>query len=234
MRAHYLVGLLAIGCAQEILVNDRDAGPLPRDGGPAAVRDAGETVRDAGQTARDAGANGRDGGVVARDAGPRDGGETITCIVDPFDPCDDPDEAMRTNNEWSDASAFHTTSVGCQTGDEFEAFDGVQSSRMCQSEPADFYRLTVVPCDTITMRTEIRLSVDMCPADRWSLAFFRGGGRQDCNDPNDGLTCTEEDGDQVIRFFVPPGNSILSWQVAVESDFQDVLFDYDLSISISR
>lgn len=229
MRWMLLASLLATGCAQKIVVNDDLDGSIgpPRDGGAidAGVVDSGVPY---------------DGGDhdPNRDGGPRDGGSvrdggTEACFVGPFDPCDDPDEAMNTNNEWSSASAIHTTSAGCQTGDDFVPLDASASSVLCNVEPADFYRLTIVPCDTRTMIATLRLTIhDTCPADRYNLAWFSGGGRLDCDDPQDGLMCSVENGELVMRRRVNPGNSVFSWQFAVESDFEDVRFDYTLRITL--
>lgn len=223
--------ILLTACPQVVVVEDQDARPRDagfRDGGIAGARDAG--IVDAGRPdsgARDGGVD-RDGGSdrdagFVRDAGP-DG-----CFVDPFAVCDDPEEAERRNDDWASASAFHTTSVGCLRGDEFTPFDLTRSSLVCQTDPADFYRLTVVPCDTRTLIAELRMRVlTACPADRSHLAFFSAGGRIDCSDSR--LTCSTVDGEEIIQLRVPPGNSILSWQIAVESDFEDVAFDYELQI----
>ncbi len=212
MRTMMLAALLVAGCAQKIVVNDGG----DRDGGPGNTPPS-----DSGT-----GAGGEDAGSV-------DSGGSFSCFVDPFDPCDDPDEVNGTNNEWSSASAIHSSSAGCQTGDDFEPLDATASSLICNVEPADFYRLTIVPCDTRTMIATLRFTIhDACPSDRYNVAWFSGGGRLDCNDPQDGLTCTVEDGDIVMRRRVNPGNSILSWQFGVESDFEDVRFEYSLNIKL--
>lgn len=233
MRPVWILGaLLLAGCPQTIVVEGRDGGETTQaDAGFAdsGVRDVGAQIDGDDAGTRDAG-SGRDGGP-GRDAG-RDGGAD-TCFVDPFDACPDPDEAGGANNEWHTASAIHSSSAGCQTGDDFEPLDASARSVLCHVEPADFYRLTIVPCDTRTMIATLRLTVhDTCPDDRYHLAWFSGGGRLDCNDPQDGLTCTRDGEDLVIRRRVDPGNSLLSWQFAVESDFEDVRFEYTLNVTL--
>ena len=217
VRAWWLGLALLVGCREQIVV-------LPDGGGGGGVdRGAPITGQDAGPRP-DAGAE--------HDAGPRQG---AACFVDPFANCSDPAEQSRTNDSWADAASFHTTSVGCIRGDELTTLAGDQLGILCQTEPADYFALTVVPCDTRTLRMQVRLHpLTECPGAEYALALLFGGGLRACGDTFDGqrIECSEEGPDRIIRLLIPPGNTVQPWYFGVVSDHPDVRFEYALEASI--
>lgn len=217
VRAWLLASLLLlVGCREQIVVQ-------PDGGGTAADTGTGSNP-------------GQDGGQSTVDAGSaQDGGAREACFVDPFDPCSDPDEAARTNNEWSDASQFTTSSVGCRSGDELTPLAESRQGILCQSEPADYFNLILVPCDTRVLRMQVRLRpLTQCPDDRLALELRAGGGIKACGDTWDGelIECLREGPDRIMRLLINPDLSVQSWYFAVLSDFSDVRFEYDLEVSV--
>lgn len=227
MRAWLLVLPLALlGCHEQIVVRP-DAGGAVSDSGTSGGADTGTGSPDSGRPDADAG--------PAPDGGdPTDAG-SAACFVDPFDVCDDPAEVGRTNNEWPDASRFTESSVGCLSGDDLTPLDGHQVGVICHTEPADYFNMTVIPCDTLTMRLQVRLHVGTdCPEDRLALEVRHGGGIIGCGDTFDGQTmeCLRDGDDRIMRILIPPGLSVQSWYFAVLSDYPDVRFDYDLQVTL--
>jgi len=220
--------LLVSACAQQVVV-------YPDAGGGADAAPALDAARaDTGAPSADAGQVG-DPDAGAGDAALADAGEGA-CYQDPFDTCDDPAEpADDRNDAWVDASRYHTTSVGCIQGDDLSPLMGSQPARMCPLDRADYYALTVVPCDTITMRMEVRLRMaEVCPAERYELALLYGGGLRACGEDFQGspIQCLEEGADRIIRVLLPPDNSVQSWYFAVLTSADDVRFDYTLEVSV--
>lgn len=215
--------LLAGACAQEIVVDARDAAPGDRTDGGAAVADSGSTGGgDAGAAdAAPADAGGADAGGA--DAEAPDSG-ALACLADPFDPCDDPAEVDDTDNEWIDARYVNRQTVGCLNGDEFTPLDVTIDGKVCPNDPADWYQQLMVCCDTRTMIAEIRLkATTQCDPQAFAL---RLSDRMCTGDPN--TRCSEENGEQVIEALIPPCGVVFGWHFAVEKLRQDVELDYQL------
>lgn len=220
----------ALGCRQDIAVladagrtraTDASAADVggPPDGGSG----------DAGAP-QDAGGGGDTGALADAtvDAGSADAG---ACRGDPFAFCDDPEET-RPNNDWPDATRFGG-SVGCISGDDLTELDTTLDGRLCPSDPADFYGLTVVPCDTLTMLFEMRLRPRAaCGEDAVDAVFFSGGGRVGCQSDRWMVQCSRDGEDRVVRIQVPPGRTVHSWQLAVESLVPDARVDYELILRL--
>jgi hypothetical protein len=216
------LGAAALGCRQDIAVLEDAGRGRVVDAGMADVggaRDAG--AADAGTTV-DAGVGGAPD--AAEDAGPADAG---ACRGNPFAFCEDPAET-RPNNEWANATRFGN-SVGCISGDDLTELDTTLDGRLCPNDPADFYALTVVPCDTRTLLFEMRLRPSAaCGEDAVDAVFFSGGGRVGCQSDRWMVQCSRDGEDRVVRVQVPPGRSVLSWQLAVEALVPDASVDYAL------
>jgi hypothetical protein len=219
-----------LGCAQEIIAY------------PDASIDAG------------AGADsGSDGGIRADSGGPPDGGadagtlldaglldaETpdsgaAACIVDPFVLCEDSHESVRTNDSWTSASSY-SGSAGCIQADDLTVLDGSVLGVMCPAEPADYHALTIVPCDTRTLRLEIRLHMlTACDPDKYELEVRAMGGVRACGEEINGnmLRCSEDGQDRIVQLLIPPDRNIQPWYIGVRSDSPDVQFDYDLQVTV--
>lgn len=237
-----LVPLLFVltACPQTIRVQ-ADSGVTREDSGvagDASVASDSGVVGDAGDgldaTAEDAGAldasTGRD--AESLDAEVTDAGGPA-CFVDPFDPCPDPDEATRLNNDWSSATYFNGNhTIGCLTGDQFTGLDLARTTVLCPGEPADWYQLTLVECDTRTMFGEIRMTPHtMCPSDAWTLNLI-GEGSDPCTQPH--VECFDDGADRVmrIRLDAPSHAVVYSWYIGVVSAVQDVKLDYTLSVRL--
>jgi len=231
VRLLLLLGLAwtCAACPQDI-VTELDASVGSTDGSAGDSSAPGDrSLPPGGDGGSDA-----DAGATA-DVGPQnDAGPAAECFVSPFDVCSDPAEEMETNNSWPDAFRFNDNmSVGCVVDlDEIRPLDRTASGILCHTEPADYYSLTVVTCDSRTMLAEIRLHLRTdCPESRYDLIFLRGGRVIDCgSDPN--VECSTEGGDRIIRIRVPPDRVVASWQFAVQSESPDVVFQYDLSVTL--
>ncbi len=231
-----LAAAICCSCAQDIQVELGDSGSGPAADLAAAdvalgdLGDPGDSggPSDAGSNAREDG--GDDGGVAGGegvDAG------ALACQVDPFERCEDPDEAARTNNRWADALPFYTTSVGCIQGDDFSPLDHSQSSVLCQTEPADYYRLTIVGCDTKTIIAEIRMRpLTECRQELYNFEVLSGGRVLECGDEQFGMECRMEGETQLILVRIEPARTVFSWQFGITSDLDDVRLDYELSIVV--
>ncbi len=232
-KLQMLVVALCCSCAQDIQVELGDSGPGSDassgvdlgEGADLGARDQSwpdASVGDTGSTTR------RDGGEDASvDAG------ALACQVDPFERCEDPDEADRTNNRWVDALPFYTTSVGCIQGDDFSPLDHSQSSVLCQTEPADYYRLTIVGCDTRTIIAEIRMRpLTACHPQLYNFEVLHGGRVLECGDEQFSMECRMEEETQLMLVRIEPARTIFSWQFGITSDLEDVRLDYELSIVV--
>lgn len=219
-----LAALTLCACAQQVVVYP-DGGPEPSD---AATADGSPSI-DSGVRS-DAGVGADSGSPDGDDAG------ALACTGDPFDTCEDPDEPNGDrNDQWIDADRY-ASSVGCLAADDtVTELSQSKAARMCPTDRGDFYGLTIVPCDTATLRLQVRLRMrEACPADRYELQLLFGGGVRECGSEFDGelVRCTEDGGDRLIQLLIPPGNSVQSWYFAVLTHADDVLFDYDLEVSV--
>lgn len=228
--AALLLAPLVGACAQEIIVF-----PDAAVAADAALVDVGPDAVDSGAGIdAAAGLDARPDDAAGLDGGPGDASEPA-CTGDRFDPCDDPSEAGDPNDSWSDASRYHSTSVGCIQGDDLSMLQGSRAGVMCPLEDADYYALTVVPCDTLTLRMQVRLRMrDACPAEAYALRLLYGGGERDCGELFDGepIECLEEGADRIIRLVIPPSRTVQSWYFAVLAERPDVTFEYDLEVSV--
>ncbi len=231
MRFAVLASMLIAGCAADIAVSDRDdRGRTARDasGSDGSSVDSGASSGDAASIASDGAV--MDAGAAAQDASVPDTG-AAACHHDPFDPCADPFEtAADRNDTWSYATYFNdNSSIGCRVGDDIIAIDRTREGVVCPNEEADWYQVTFVYCDTLTMNLEIRLHPKtMCPVDAMELVF--NGHACDGSDPN--LRCTMDGVDHVIQLIVPPGRTVGGWYFAVRSPRDDVRFEYDVTMRL--
>lgn len=236
------LGLLA-GCAQDVVAGDLDAS-APRD---AATRDAATTTdaaagdedaRSGDATAGDASTS--DGGAAdaaaldggtGRDAAAPDASMGLACHVDRFSSCADADEAVRTNNDPGDSFHQNGFTVGCASDDDFVPGTLTLSSRVCHTEPADWFEVTYVPCDTLTMRARVTLTIDTpCDADAFELRV----SNRPCDNSSADVRCTRNGLVQTIEYLLPPGNSVGSIDFGVVRISEDVAADYHLTYELYR
>ena len=156
--------------------------------------------------------------------------------------CTDPDEGtgMNGNNTWADAVFFDTNhTIGCASGggDTVTPFDHTHSGILCPGDPADYYLVTIICCDTRTMNAEIRLHpTTACDPSDFALVFYGDSGRVDCAnpDPDAGIACTNDMGDTVIRAQIPPCNVVFEWEFGIEAKNPNVSLDlsYDIRMRL--
>lgn len=135
------------------------------------------------------------------------------CKADLFDACEDPVEAEGTDNSWFDANSLGS-SGGCLNGDEITERTQMVESIICPREPGDWYNQTIIPCDTLTLTIEVRVTPDPgCESDEWRIEINRAGSAIPCTDER--LNCFDEGTTKVVRWTLPPGNSVDSWYFGV-------------------
>jgi hypothetical protein len=153
------------------------------------------------------------------------------CEADLFEACADPQEVDNSNNTWADADQLGN-SAGC-VGSRDTIVERTPSVTgiMCPREPADWYAQTIVPCDTLTLTVEVRVTPQpACEADEWQLVVNRGGARIGCDDPR--ITCLQEGATKIARWTVPPANSVESWYFGVENVMPASRFEYTATMTI--
>lgn len=233
-----LAGLLA--CGQTVVTANPDSGTLRL--AEAGTGDAADAARDEGdgggwpdalpgldvlpgfdaQPGRDA---------VAPDAAAPDAGGALACHVDRFSSCADPDEAVRTNNEPSDSFYQQSFSVGCASSDNFVPGLLRIDSRICHSEPADWFEVTYVPCETLTMRVRVDLIIDTpCEPGAFALQV----SNRPCDGSNPDVRCTQVGNTYSVEFLLPPSNSVGSIDFGVIRVSDDVAADYLLTYELYR
>lgn len=223
MRVAPLLGLLLTACPESIpvLIYPDATTEQTRDSGfgdASELPDA--TLADTGIVA-DAGAT----DIESLDAG-------NGCAADPFNPCEDLNEPMNGNDDWSSGFRFHGTSVGCLSGDTFTGLDTRLDHVICPGEAADYFGLTVVPCDTRTMFMEFRFTPTAeCSADV-AFEFLSGGGVVACDSGRYNIQCSQEGGVQVVRLELEPGNSILSFYFGIRRVADRVRVPYSVALRL--
>lgn len=232
-------GLLtgAVGCGQAVVTAGLDSGVIRT--AEAGTTDAAPDEPDGGdapdalpgpdtlpgfdaQPSRDA---------TAPDARPPDAGGALACHVDRFSSCADPDEAVRTNNTPSDSFYQPMFSVGCASDDNFVPGLLRIDSRICHTEPADWFEVTYVPCDTVTMRVRVELILDTpCEADAFALQV----SNRPCDGSDPNVRCTQSGSRHTVEFLLPPSNSVGSIDFGVVRASEDVAADYQLTYELYR
>ncbi len=232
---------LLVACGQTVVASAPDSGTLAGEAGP---RDASE-ARDGGEAAdasvdldaiSGADADPDSGAADARPAPdatplPTDGGVGLACHVDRFSSCADPDEAVRTNNTTGDSFYQTGFTVGCATGDNFVPGNLRIDSRICHTEPADWFEVTYVPCSTLTMRVRVNLTLTTpCDADAIALQV----SNRPCDGSNPDVRCTQQGNQYTVEYLIPPGNSVGSIDFGVVRVSEDVAADYQLTYEVYR
>lgn len=214
-----------VGGRADAVPSDSALDPEPRD---ADTRSDARADAEPGPDALPGSDRGADDAGRA-DATAPDASTALACHVDRFSSCADPDEAARQNNSPSDSFYQNGFTVGCASSDNFVAGTLNISSRICHTEPADWFEVTFVPCDSLTMLVRVRLeTITACESDAFELqvASRRCGSA--------GVRCTDNGAVKIVEFAIPPGNSVGFFDFGVVRVAEDVAADYRLTYELYR
>ncbi|MFO0724196.1 MAG: hypothetical protein U1E65_10465 [Myxococcota bacterium] len=230
---HLALALLFSACARDLTVAGQDAEAHDR-----GTSDAGEHPMDA--EASDRGAT----DALVIDAGFLDasgGGDALSmgdagdpCLRDPFAVCDDPDEAARSNEDYSSAFHLRPENAGCPIGDTLVPLDITRSSRICPAESADWYEIGLVGCPNRTFIVEAIVDfTPSCADEDFSLATENYPGTllaDTCSDPK--VQCVVGPGHRSISFVIEPMNFSYNMQFGLVSANHRIGFDYTLRVVV--
>jgi hypothetical protein len=211
-----------------------DAATADTRGSDAVVTDDAASRADAGNPVDAARADdvaaAADGGLDAADVGP-----TGPCVADPFEPCEDDEDAD--NNSFPGERVSNMT-YGCQS-DGFESLNTTISGRMCPLDPMDMYGFNIVECYEDEGGFVIEATLDVkgdCDPD--TIHFDVGGVGATCADPGEKVQCeTLADGRRRIQVLFPgETNPVVGGiRFSVETpDREDIEFDYDLELAVRQ
>lgn len=232
-----LLGLLgAAACTRDLTVRDPDASQVFIDAGHLSYPDVFELL-DAGEIGVD-GPGDPDTGL-ARDVGfAGDGGRGDVpldpCIVDPFAVCVDNDESARSNDVRTDAFPLQASTAGCPSADNFVGADLARAGVMCALEPADWYLINLVGCDTRTFVLEA--IVDFTPACfaedlNLTVVGYPGGLPADpCTDPR--VQCETSLGRRRMQLLIEPNSSSFFMYFGIEKVGANLGFGYDFRVIV--
>jgi len=230
-----LATLGAAACTRDLTVIDPDA---VIDAGRRSDPDGGFELLDAGEIVGADGPGDLDTGL-ARDIGfAGDGGRGDVpldpCIVDPFAVCVDNDESARSNDVRTDAFPLQSTTAGCPAADNFVGADLARAGVMCALEPADWYLINLVGCDTRTYVLDAIVDfTPACFAEDFNLAVvgYPGGLPADpCTDPR--VQCETSLGHRRMQLLIEPNNSSFFVYFGLEKVGANLGFSYDFRVIV--
>jgi hypothetical protein len=175
------------------------------------------------------------------DSGGPDEGEDVpgarACVVDkPTTRCEDPETKIN-NDSMSGVRLNEGRNSGCPTADNLVTVDEVYSGVLCHSEPADWFRLGLVHCNTRTFYVKVSLTpTEACDEDMFHLVVEHYPCEEDrvyCDVAPDGTKIV------TIEFTAPPHPVVFGINVGVlpgRVDLGDtrlgIQYGYDLRLEV--
>lgn len=173
------------------------------------------------------------------DVAPADTGPAPNaCLADPFEStCDD--DSAEPNDEWRDAETIVGSRAGCPTAaDRLVDFDVTLSPTLCAHDRGDWFKWTVVACETRSFIVEMTFTPQQaCDPAIYDILIRGTRSEPDCDHPD--WNCEAlDDGGFRISYLVDPSSADVLQQhylgvVPAEVDLNDSPeFDYELRVRI--